>query len=241
LRENEGGADLVILASATYRSPVVFLSHAASQVEKPRDFIGKTVGIQVGTNTELVFDALLEATKVPRDSIRVVESGWGIQTFLTGDIDVLGAFAYDEPVQLDSKNVAYKTLVPESYGVRYVGTVYFTRRDLIEGSPDLVQAFVGDLVEGWSWALADPGHVIELLKAFRSDLDLEKERRSLERGITYFQGDDNRLLFSSRDRWDAMAESLIRLGYLKSFNYDKNVDYRFLEKALARLNSTHPH
>ena len=38
LRENEGGADLVILAVATYKSPVVFLSHPRDMVKSPSDF-----------------------------------------------------------------------------------------------------------------------------------------------------------------------------------------------------------
>jgi ABC-type nitrate/sulfonate/bicarbonate transport system substrate-binding protein len=233
LRENEGGAGLVILGSATCKSPVIFLSRQAVRVDSPRDFIGKTVGIQAGTNTELVFDALLEATHVARDSIRVVESGWGIQTFLTGDIDILGAFAYDEPIQLELKGVHYAVTAPEQYGVRYVGTVYFTRRQLIDTSPELVQAFMDELVAGWSNALSNRDHAIELLGKYRADVDLAKEKKSLERGAEYFKGDGDRLLFSSRERWNEMAASLIELGRLKSFDYDQNVDYRFLEKALS--------
>jgi len=103
LQENEGGAGLLIIASATYKTPVVFVSKKGTGIQSPNSFIGKSIGIQAGTNTELVFEAIIEAAKVRKEELRVVESGWGmqgIQTFISGDIDVLGVFDYDETIQL---------------------------------------------------------------------------------------------------------------------------------------------
>src|SRR5947209_14228861 len=42
LRENASGADLVVIACSTYRSPVVFLSHPEDQIHSPADFRGHT-------------------------------------------------------------------------------------------------------------------------------------------------------------------------------------------------------
>lgn len=61
LQENEGGGQLRIIASATCKTPVVFLSKKDSGIQSPQDFVGKTVGIQAGTNTELVFEARIRS------------------------------------------------------------------------------------------------------------------------------------------------------------------------------------
>jgi NitT/TauT family transport system substrate-binding protein len=235
LQENAGGAELTVIAAATYRTPVVFLVHQDSNIQSPGGFIGKSIGIQVGTNTELVLDALVAGSRLDKNRIRIVDSGWGIRPFVVGDVDVLGAFDYDEPIQLDMMGMKYRKIIPEDYGVKYVGTVYFTSRNLIEHDPDLVQDFVSSLCAGWKEAMRAPDQAINLLSDYNSDVDKAKELKSLGVGIKYFGGEDGRLLFASRERWEAMAASLIQLGKIESFNFEENVDYRFLDKALLQL------
>jgi len=234
LRENEGGADLVILATATYKSPVVFLTHPAQRIKSPSQFRGRTVGIQAGTNTDLVFKSLLRSQGLSSTEMRVVESGWGTTNFETGAIDVLAAFDYDEPVQLERKAVPFEVIQPERYGVRFIGTVYFTRRALIREDPQLVQAFMDALVEGWRNALRAPSDALAKLVARFKEIDKQKELQSFDRGRPYFAGEHGRLLYASQERWNEMAATLISLGVLKSFAFEANVDYRFLESALNK-------
>lgn len=235
LHENEGGADLLILAAACFRSPVVFLTHPSSGITSPTDFRGRTVGIQSGTNTELVFKSLLRAHNLTSADVKVVESGWGTTNFETNAIDVLAAFAYDEPVQLEIKHIPFETIQPEASGVRYVGTVYFTSGTLARESPDIIQAFMNNLVEGWHQALQHPQEAIKKASTRFTSLDTEKETLSLERGRTFFAGENGRLLYASRDRWEEMGRHLVELGVLKRFDFQANVDYRFLDAALQTL------
>lgn len=232
LRENEGGADLVILAASTYKSPVVLLSHPGAHIATPADLRNHTIGIQTGTNTELVLKSLLRSQHLLPDQMKIVDSGWGTTSFESGAIDVVAAFDYDEPVQLTRRAVAFTVLRPEDYGVRYVGTVYFTRRALINGHPELVQDFMNRLTEGWRLTLQHPSEAIDRLANHFKDVDKEKEAQSLTRGRDYFQGEDGHLLYASDDRWNKMATDLIALHVLRSFRLDSNVDYRFLENAL---------
>ena len=233
LQENQGGAGLVILAVATWKSPVIFLTRKELNIRGPGDFKGHMVGLQPGTNTELVFNALAKSSGLLSSDIKVVDSGWGTQTFETGTIDILGAFAYDEAVTLTMKGFSFDVVSPEKFGVHFVGTVYFTRKQLAEKNPKLVQAFVNSLVAGWRKALEDPNAAIEILgRRFRDvRANNEKEIRSLEIGKPYFQGEQGNILYSTKNRWEAMAKHLIDLGKLKKFRLADNVDYRFLQKA----------
>lgn len=237
LRENEGGAELVIVGTATYKSPVVFLTKPKLNIQSPQDFVGRTIGIQPGTNTDLVFQALVREQNLPLNKLKVVDSGWGTQMFETGVVDVLGAFAYDEPITLRLKGYTLgKIIVPDDYGVHYVGTVYFTRKRLIDDHEDLVQTFVSLLVRGWTDALANPGAAMDLLaKRFESvRSNLAKERLSFEAGRPYFGGEGGHVLYASKARWLEMGQSLRNLGKLRAFDFNANVDYRFLEKAAGR-------
>ena len=90
------------------------------------------------------------------------------------------------------------------------------------------------LVEGWQKTLKQPSVAIAKLKARFKDIDTQKETESLEKGREYFAGEKGRLLYSSPERWKEMAASLESLHVLRSFDFDANVDYRFLESALDR-------
>ena len=237
LQENEGGAELVVIAAATFSSPVVFLTRPEAKIDSPKDMIGRTVGLQPGTNTELVFLALASSQHLALSDVKIVDSGWGTQLFETGAIDVLGAFAYDEPVRLKIKNVPMgRPLLPEDYGVRYVGTVYFTRKALVAEQPALVQRFVDALVEGWKKALSQPKEALDMLSERYDSVrnDDAKERQSFDVGREYFSGEKGYVLYASQPRWEGMARSLQELGKLKSFDFNANVDYRFLSKATGR-------
>lgn len=237
LQENEGGAELVVIATATFASPVVFVTKLESKINSPQDLIGRTIGIQPGTNTELVFQALAESQKIASTDVKIVDSGWGTQLFETGVIDVLGAFAYDEPIRLQMKNIQMgRTLLPAEYGVQYIGTVYFARKTLVVQQPALVQKFVNVLVEGWSKALSQPKEALDLLSEKYESVRNEdvKERRSFDAGRDYFKGENGYLLYASQQRWEEMARSLKHLGKLKSFDFNASVDYRFLSKATGR-------
>jgi NitT/TauT family transport system substrate-binding protein len=234
LRENEGGADLVVIATSTYRTPVVFISRPDAKLEKPEDLKHRSVGIQTGTNTELVLRELLKIRNIPPADLKIVESGWGTASYEAKTIDVLAGFDYDEPVQLSRKGLHYAVMHPETYGVQSVGTVYFTRRALVNSDPTKVQNFMDALVVGWRNALAQPKTAVDKLKLQFHDVDADKETESLTRGAPYFAGEDDHLLYASPVRWNRMAEDLIALNVIRHFKFEENVDYRFLESALHK-------
>jgi NitT/TauT family transport system substrate-binding protein len=237
LRENEAGADLVIIGSATFRSPVVYLTKPGRNIQGPKDFLKRTVGIQPGTNTELILLALLDSQRISPKDIKIVDSGWGTEMFELGTLDVLGAFAYDEPIALRLKNRPIERLIaPEDYGVRFVGTVYFTRKRLVASRPREVQAFMNALFSGWKNALSNPDEAMNILEAKYIEVrnNSNKERQSFLAGREYFAGEGGSVLSTSKERWTDMGKTLVKLGKLRQFDFNASIDYRFLEKARTR-------
>jgi ABC-type nitrate/sulfonate/bicarbonate transport system substrate-binding protein len=153
------GVPLVVIGVVNVSSPTVFLALADKKICQPRDFEGHRVGVLTGTATEYVYRALLDAAGVNKKKIKEIEIGFDLQGFLGNAYDVRPAFDYDEPVSLDMQNIKYTTIDPRKYGVRFVGTVYFTRRDKLQDR-DLVQAMVSALADGWRLAVSDPERAI---------------------------------------------------------------------------------
>lgn len=231
LRENEQGAQLKAVAVASPHSPVVFLARSGERLDRPEDMKGKFVGIQTGTNTELVFDALLHKNGIDPSAVNEVESGWGIGDFVAKQMDVLAAFDYDEPIQLAEQGIEVVKLYPAKFGVDFLGTVYFARADLVEENPELVRRFVSALVIGWEQAINDRESALSVLLAEYPALDGKKEAASLGALASYVDGDSGQPLFATRQRWEAMAAVLKELERLDEFQFEANVDYSFLRKA----------
>lgn len=240
LKENELGAGLVIVAVASPKSPVVFLGRKNIQLDTPSAFLGRYVGIQSGTNTEVIFDALVAVNGLDRKSIKVVESGWGVGEFVSGQVEILAAFDYDEPIQLEKRGVDFNPLYPVKHGVDFIGTVYFSRKDLVLEDPEVVKKFLNVLVRGWEATFSAQNEALELLHERYKSLDIDKETLSLAAAEPYFRGDNGILLYADRSRWEKMGEVLVKMRYLKEFDFDHNIDYSFLRAAVRSHDRANP-
>ncbi|PTT72599.1 MULTISPECIES: ABC transporter substrate-binding protein [unclassified Chryseobacterium] len=225
---NEQGADLVVIGVINPVSPTCFITKKESNIVSPQDFEGKKIGILTGTNTEYIYKALVSKLKLNRSRIQEVEIPFDLATFITGNYDVRPGFIYDEPVSLDEKNIQYNIIKPSDYDIHFLGTVYFTRRKLIQEKPQLVQSFVNAMAEGWGKAIKDPAKAIHYLKAYDSNIKEERELASLKKGLYYFQGKDHRVLIADDQEWQKMAQTLKELGVIKTFDLKKMVDMQFI-------------
>lgn len=238
LAANEKGANLVIIGVVSYNSPTVFLAKQERGIRTPKDFEGKTVGVLTGTNTEYVYRTLVHKLGLDKKKIKEVEAPFDLNSFITADAyDVRPAFIYDEPVSLDLQNIKYTLIEPKNYGVSFIGTVYFARRETIDSEPEMVQNFVSAVADGWTAALRYPDAAIALLKKYDGNIDEKRELMSLKKGMPYFQGKDNKILWADEDDWHEMVKSLTALGVLKqNFDYAKSIHTAFLQAYYTKHN-----
>lgn len=227
---NEQGANLVVIGVINYLSPTCFLSQENLNIKTPKDFEDKKVGILTGTNTEYIYKALIIADSLDKSKLQEVEIPFDLATFIAGTYDIRPAFIYDEPVSLDLQNIKYNILKPSDFGVNFIGTVYFTRKDVVENQPELVESFIYAISDGWKIALNNPNKAIMYLKQYDKDIDENRELLSLNKGKDYFKGENGKLLFSTQERWDKMASDLMNLGVIKKYDYSNSINNNFVEK-----------
>jgi len=228
IQANETGADLVVVGVANFKSPTCYLSRKELNINSIKDFEGKRIGILTGTNTELIYRLLVKKNELDKSNLKEVEAPFDLATFIAGKYDVRPGFVYDEPISLEDKGIAFNMLKPEDYGVKFLGTVYFCKRSTIEKNPRLVRAFVQSLKAGWEKALQNPSHAIELLYRYDKDIDTVRENKSLAKALEYFKGENDSLLYASKNSWETMANDLKEVGFIKNFDYSKTVDNSFL-------------
>jgi len=228
LQANEKGADLVVVGVANYKSPTCYLSRKSQNVNTIKDFEGKKIGILTGTNTELIYRLMVKKNGLDPSKLKEVEAPFDLATFISGAYDIRPGFVYDEPVSLEQQGIAYNMLKSEDYGIKFLGTVYFCKRSLIEKNPELVKAFVQSLKAGWEKTFENPTHAIDLLHEYDNNIVTERENKSLKKALEYFKGENDSVLYASKELWETMANDLKDVGFIKTFDYSKTVNNSFL-------------
>jgi NitT/TauT family transport system substrate-binding protein len=223
------GAPLVIVGVVNVSSPTVFLALEKKNIRSPRDFENHKVGILTGSATEYVYRALLDAAGVNRKKITEVQIGFDLQSFIAGAYDVRPAFDYDETVSLDRQGIKYTTIAPKDYGVRFIGTVYFTRRKMLKSNPQLVQNVVSALADGWRLAIADPKRGISAVKEQFPAIDEDRELQSLERAIPYIKPPSGKPLLATPDDWIGTLNALRRLHVVGDMPIGSFLDDSFVQ------------
>lgn len=230
LMANESGANLVVIGVVNYNSPTCFLALENKKIKTPKDFEGKTVGVLTGTATEYVYRALLSKSGVDAKKLKEVEAPFDLATFIAGSYDIRPAFIYDEPVSLDMQNLKYTVINPSEYGVSFIGTVYFTTKKMVDENPETVQAFINAVAKGWEKSIKQPVVAIKYLKEYDTNIDENRELKSLEKGLSFFTGYNNEVLTADLPHWEQMSNTLVELGLLKSSDLKNAVDTSFVSK-----------
>jgi len=225
------GADLVAIGVVNYKSATCFLSLPENNINTIQDFQGKKIGILSGTETETIYKELKKKFNLQIDSINnEIEAPYDLQTFLLKKYDVRPGFTYDEAVTLDMKGIKYNILYPEEYGISTLGGVYFTRRKTIEENPELVQKVVSSIAMGWEIALENPGEGVLLLQQHDpANIDIKREEACFTKGLEYFKGENDSVLYASDKSWNNFENVLKSIGRIpQKFDIKSSYDNFFI-------------
>ena len=184
------GAPVISIGIVNDISPTCFIVRADSDIRGPQDFPGKRVGILAGTNTQRIYELMMLRNNIDRKKVQEVEAPFDVHTFMLGQYDVRPAFIYDEPVTLARAGMQFRIIKPQDFGVTSIGTVYFTRKDVMARRRSDLVATLRALVSGWRDVATTAGQeeAIAALKKQFPDVDASREAESLKLGASYFLG-----------------------------------------------------
>lgn len=215
-----GGAPLVVIGVINDISPTCFVVREDSNIRTIQDFISKRVGILQGTNTQRIYETMMKRNGIDRAKITEVDVPFDVRTFVLGQYDVRPAFIYDEPVTFSRANIPIRIIEPKNYAVNFVGTVYFTRRDVVTNRRSELITVLRALVQGWRAIASREGQeeAIKYLKDMFPEVDSSREADSLARGAQFFLGPAgmNRPLDVTLSHWTDTIRGLEELGTIKT-------------------------
>lgn len=176
------GTPVVAIANLLQRSPLALMTLDGS-IQTLDDLAGHSI-LAADGGARSALEALLASQNIPLDSVTIVpRTDFGVDPLVNGEVDVLIAWRINEGVALEELDLNPTFFLLSDYGVENYEFVLFTRTELVETQPELVQSVVNALHYGRDFVIANPTTAIDHTLSFAPDLDRTQQLLRLESTI----------------------------------------------------------
>lgn len=230
------GAPLVALATIFQYSPSILLTLKKSEIKQPLDLIGRRV-MGVKDQSDADFLAMFAREKIPLGSIDLLNSSYDVEDLINGNTDAFNAYLTNEPFLLEERNVPYNIINPRDYGVDFYSDILFTSEDEIRFHPGRAGRFRQATLEGWTYALANPEELIQIIRdKYSSEKSVSHMRYEALSVQSLILPELVEIGYTNPLRFRAMAEVFLQQGLVASLedfdgfifiHNEKNVSYGF--------------
>lgn len=217
------GQPVVALAAIFQHSPGILLSLKESNIQTPEDLIGKRIMMADDGQGLYQFKAMLLKQHLDIKQMTLVPHTWHLQDLIDGKVDVMAAYAMDEPTQLQQMGYTPSVIANQPYGIDFYGDVLFTSEREVARHPQRVAAFLRATKKGWAYALKHPEEVAGLIAAMPEvagrGLDKQILLREANLMAPYVLTELVPLGHMNEERWNDIAQTLADLKLIPA-EYD---------------------
>ncbi|MET0965849.1 MAG: ABC transporter substrate-binding protein [Nakamurella sp.] len=171
---SEQGAPLKIIGSTFQKNPFCILSlEEGKPIRTPADLVGKTLGIQAGTNQQ-IFDGFLKANSIDPASLTQVVVQYEPTPLTEKTVDGFMAYTTNEPFLVKAQGFTPVVLPFADNGLPLTAETFTVLQDTIDTQRDMLKAFLIAEIRGWTDAVADPAGAAALaVNTYGKDLGLD--------------------------------------------------------------------
>ena len=167
------GKPIMLMASYFQRSPLALVTKP--DIYFPRDLIGKTVMGEKHQFESTNFGLMFRQSNMTTNDFIVVPHTFGIDQFISGEVDAMSVFLTNELFHLRQNKVPFNIIDPNNYGVPLYDVVLFTSESFAKNNPETMQAFIDASNRGWEYALKHPEEIVDLILAKYNSQSKTKE------------------------------------------------------------------
>jgi len=145
------GVPVIAIGEDVAVTPVSYAAFADQGVTDMTDLPGKTVGIEPGGDSEWFFDKMLRdnLTAGQIAQVQTVSVGYGLQSLLTGQVDVKSLWPTNTDVNARiAEGDEFTFLRAADYGIAVPGNLIVTTQQRIDEDPESAEKFLGMVLNG---------------------------------------------------------------------------------------------
>ena len=224
LEARANGVPIVAVGVVIPDSPIVWVAKAESGISTPQDFIGKKVGSQVGTLTEITLEALFARLNLPLNRIERVPMQFDYQPFLSGALDVAPCYIIDQVVGFRRQGIALNIIDPRPHGINLgPGNLYFVHQDSLRERPEVIRQFLAGAAAGWQYANANRDEVSRYIARFAEGVGADALKAQMDAVFEFIGAREGYpgTFPISQSAIATTAQTLKRYGTLRS-NFDES-------------------
>lgn len=214
LIKRQQGIPLVAVAAIFQHSPTVIITRSDRSLPTPQSLKGKKIMLTPETDPESM--AMLVGEGIPLQSLDIVPHNWSLADLIASRVDGQTAYLTNEPYLLKQAGIAASVIQPLNYGIDFYGDCVITTEHEVRAHFDRLEAFRRAIQLGWSYAMAHP---LELAELIRSQYSQEKELNHLlfeaETMRELIQPDFVEIGHMNPARWRHIADAFIKLGMMR--------------------------
>jgi NitT/TauT family transport system substrate-binding protein len=207
--------NVVSTAVLLQKSPAAVIYPTALGIKSLTDLYGKTLGVQLRSNTEKQWRAVAKIQNLDVSKIKEVPADRAIaQLIANKTIDAGVAFYFNDGLKLVSDGIPMQWTLFADVGLPIYSTALITNAELIKEKPDLVRRFTRAFVKGWEYALDHEKEALEVFLKANPTVDPKYSALKLPEVLKLAQSEDTKahgVGYSTKEKWDAMQKSLIEI------------------------------
>jgi len=186
LNARSRGLPIKAFGSVLQRHPFAFFFFKQSGIRTPKDFEGKTIGIQ--PTARPLLDAVLRKHQVPRERVKVVFVGGDISPLITHQVDVITGWVIDRIPQFENQGLAGQVGYFRLWdlGIRMYAYAYFTTDRVYQERKEVLARFLLASAKGWLDARDHPEEAIDIVMRSTTGLSRALELKTLQNMHPYF-------------------------------------------------------
>lgn len=209
------GVPVVALAVLYRKSPFVLFSLKPSGITEASQFRGKTIGVKLGGNEELVYRDILGRAKIPATALTEIPVKFDLTPLLDGQVDVWPGYVINEVISAREKGFDVNIIWPGSYGINLYADTLFTTERMLKEKPVVVKHFVEATLKGWRYAVAHPEEAAQITVKSGDGLSYDHELAMMKESIPLLMPDKAPIGSMDPAQWSALQDMLLKGKFLK--------------------------
>lgn len=232
LARRSEGIPVTAIAAIYRRSAATYVSRKGSGIVRPHDMVGKKVAVYSKNAKEYEFQlkAMLTRLNLDISQIELVDLDHQYEKFITGEVDITGAYVTGGALRLENKGVKLNYIWPSDYGIDFYSDTLFVNDSLLENDSDLILRFLRATLKGWNGAIRNSEQAVDITIKFAAIKDKKLQTAMMDAQHPLIYTGEDHIGWMSKRVWSGMNTILFDQGVIDTPITDINSVYtmRFL-------------
>ena len=213
------GLPLLSTGVILQKNPTALIFKKSSPIKDvASDLAGKTIGVQLKSNTSLQWEKVKADLKLDTSTFREVPADLAIVPLLTADrIDAGVGFFHNDGLKARTSGVDVDWILFDDLGLKMYSSALFTNTELAKENPDLVHRVTRAFVKGWTYSREHPDEALAAFVKANPETDKAYAEAKLPEVLHLTESEDtekNGLGHSTEEAWNNLQDTLSNMGII---------------------------